>query len=369
MLYSEPTSTPAIGPYHPQQSDQQPSPLPPNLPPPTSATAEMAFAINHLPEISPVSDYRRRVLLTDQLSLHVSLPEELNGFKPEITHLHFNSPTIGGQRATNGSRKMDLILSYSRAIILECGDKQQLSLGEDHIGSKKFSYQKVLRPKVEVFADTPSTKNTKWSLVWSKHDQWHEALRRFFCLQGPVPNGDMLPGNTKVRIRYGSGPFWLQKVAAHDRKVCFLEARDPKTCELCAPKKQQCRETTPRAVTFGPANSHENLRLPGPEAASKPTVCRPRGATSLPPPTQILSQLFPEPTTFAQTARKRKRAESHDPFPAPLLRYEGPNPPTFKAKSSGRSVQIRGHQRTVEEAEDVCFRLHEARDGGRTGFG
>ena len=128
-------------------------------------------------------------MLSKQCSLHISL--ELEGaeaiaLKPERTHLH----CVQGFQNGDGQQKLEVAPSYSRAVIIEFANRKLRDLGLKQIGSQKFNFgPTVLKPVTKIFEDTKDTCDTKWSLCRSETDQphaVHEALRRFFCLNGAV---------------------------------------------------------------------------------------------------------------------------------------------------------------------------------------
>ena len=152
----------------------------------------MKYALNRIPEICFVDRHRRTRILSRRCSLHVSLPSydtECGGFKPKSTHLHYMKGSNPGPKS-EGNTKLEIITTYNRAIIVEFEKQTLRDLGIKQITSWKFSYGPiVLKPVVEIFADLENTRDTTWSLSYSKRDysySVHEALRRFFCLQGHV---------------------------------------------------------------------------------------------------------------------------------------------------------------------------------------
>lgn len=143
--------------------------------------------MEHIPDIRLIDKHRRSRLLSRGYSLHVSLPPDCStksSKKVKRTHLHL-------MLGSKGQTKTEIIPSYNRAIVVEFETRKLRDLGVHQISSTKFSFgSTIFKPKVIVFCDTEYTRNTMWCLSRpeSAHSHSvHEALRRFFCLQGHVP--------------------------------------------------------------------------------------------------------------------------------------------------------------------------------------
>ena len=151
----------------------------------------MHYAMSHIPKICFIDNEHRSRIRSRPFSLHVSLDSDsdVSLSKPERTHFHYVRPLVLNA-VLEGTTRLALLPSYNRAIVVEFESRELRALGCHQISSQKFGYgQSILKPNVEEFKDTANSRGTMYSFLRSKDDHphsIHEALRRFFCLEGMV---------------------------------------------------------------------------------------------------------------------------------------------------------------------------------------
>lgn len=92
---------------------------------------------------------------------------------------------------------MEIVASFNGAIMVEFESIELQDLGIIQIASTKFCFgSTIFKLTISLFAGSKDTRDTVWSLYRSESHHVHsvhEALRRFFCLQGQVPFKVTLP--------------------------------------------------------------------------------------------------------------------------------------------------------------------------------
>ena len=147
-------------------------------------------SLKDMPEIRFMDGRRRAGIMARSSSFHISLPPDDSGFvssRVDKTHLH----SVGKHdHFTLINQKLRVIAAYSRAVVVEFENRSQRDAAIHLFKNQKYSFgPRVLFPDIQPFEQNKTTEGTAWCVYRAQkysNASVHEALRRFFCLEGLV---------------------------------------------------------------------------------------------------------------------------------------------------------------------------------------